>query len=101
MSRTKTFLQNSITTAVYQAIVMISGFIVTRIILVYYGSEINGLISSINQFITYFNLVEAGLSGATVYSLYKPLAENDHKGISAIVVAAQNFYIKSGYFFVG
>lgn len=101
MSRTKTFLQNSITTAVYQAIVMISGFIVPRIMLVYYGSEINGLISSINQFITYFNLVEAGLSGATVYSLYKPLAENDHKGISAIVVAAKNFYIKSGYFFVG
>ncbi|MGN1033532.1 MAG: hypothetical protein ACI4PU_08680, partial [Intestinibacter sp.] len=101
MSRTKTFLQNSITTAVYQAIVMISGFIIPRIMLVYYGSEINGLISSINQFITYFNLVEAGLSGATVYSLYKPLAEDDHKQISAIVVAAKNFYMKSGYFFVG
>ena len=57
----------------------------------YYGSEINGLVSSINQFIVYFNLVEAGLSGAAIYALYKPLAENNHKAINSIVSAARNF----------
>ena len=45
---------------------MIAGFITPRFMLTAYGSEINGLISSILQFISYFNLVEAGLSSAAV-----------------------------------
>ena len=73
MSRTKKFLYNSISTGFFQIVLMISGLITPRIMLKYYGSEINGLISSINQFIVYFNLVEAGLSGAAIYALYKPL----------------------------
>jgi hypothetical protein len=100
MSRTQKFFYNSISTAFYQIIVMIAGFITPRIMLKYYGSEINGLVSSINQFIVYFNLVEAGLSGAAIYALYKPLAENDHKVINGIVSAARKFYTQSGYIFL-
>ena len=100
MSRTQKFFYNSISTAFYQVIVMIAGFITPRIMLKYYGSEINGLVSSITQFIVYFNLVEAGLSGAAIYALYKPLAENNHKAINSIVSAARKFYTQSGYIFV-
>ena len=100
MSRTQKFFYNSISTAFYQVILMIAGFITPRIMLKYYGSEINGLVSSINQFIVYFNLVEAGLSGAAIYALYKPLAENNHKAINSIVSAARKFYTLSGYIFV-
>ena len=100
MGRTKAFIYNSISTALLQVVTMLSGFIIPRYMLVYYGSEINGLIASILQFIAYFNLVEAGISGAAVYALYKPLAENDIPGISAVVSAAKKFYIQSGYIFV-
>ena len=100
MTRTKKFFYNSISTAFYQIVLMITGFITPRIMLKYYGSEINGLVSSINQFIVYFNLVEAGLSGAAIYALYKPLAENNHKAINSIVSAARKFYTQSGYIFV-
>jgi len=100
MSRTKMALYNSASTATMQIVTMIVGFAIPRIMLETYGSEINGLISSICQFIAYFNLVEAGLAGATIYALYKPLAENDHKEISAVVSAAKRFYILSGYIFV-
>lgn len=100
-SRTKKFMYNSMTTALQQLIVMIAGFITPRFMLVYYGSEMNGLVSSITQFITYFNLVEAGLAGAAVYSLYKPLAMNDHEGISGVVSAAKHFYNISGCIFAG
>lgn len=100
MSRTKKFFYNSITTAFYQVFVMIAGLITPRIMLKYYGSEINGLVSSITQFIAYFNLVEAGLSGAAIYALYKPLADGDNKRINAIVSAAKRFYTKSGYMFL-
>lgn len=99
-NRTGKFLYNTFFAASYQMVVLIAGFITPRFMLQYYGSEINGLITSISQFISYFNLVEAGLSGAAVYALYKPLAENNHREISAIVVATQKFYTISGYIFL-
>ncbi|NLL44644.1 MAG: hypothetical protein GX247_03140, partial [Mollicutes bacterium] len=100
MTRTKKFIYNSLSTAFYEIVVMIAGFITPRIMLKYYGSEINGLVSSINQFIKYFNLVEAGLSSAAIYALYKPLAEKNHKAINSIISAAKKFYTQSGYIFV-
>lgn len=100
MNRTKKFLYNSASTGMLQIITMIAGFITPKIMITVYGSEINGLVSSITQFIAYFNLVEAGLSGAAVYSLYKPLAENDYKGINAILSAVKKFYTQSGFIFV-
>lgn len=101
MGRTNKFVLNAISTALLQIVTMIAGFITPRFLLVAYGSDINGLISSINQFIVYFNLVEAGLSSAAVYSLYKPIAEQDYKQINRVVVAARNFYVRSGFIFVG
>lgn len=98
--RTKKFFYNSVTTAFHQVVLMLSGFITPRIMLKYYGSEINGLVSSITQFIVYFNLVEAGLSGAAIYALYKPLADKDYKTINGVVSAAKKFYTQSGYIFV-
>ena len=93
MSRTKRFLFNSLTAALLQVFTVAAGFIIPRIILVNYGSEINGLVTSITQFIAYFNLVEAGLAGAAVYALYKPLADKDHKSINAVLSATNKFYI--------
>jgi len=91
---------NSFSLGIYQLVVIISGFITPLIMLKYYGSEMNGLISSISQFIIYFNLVEAGLSGAAIYALYKPLANKDTKGINTIVSAAKIFYYQAGYIFI-
>ena len=88
------------TAALLQIITVAAGFIVPRIMLVYYGSEINGLVNSIAQFIAYFNLVEAGLAGAAIYALYKPLADRDHKSINGVLSATNRFYILSGYIFV-
>lgn len=98
--RTSKFIFNAFFAAAYQILVLAAGFIMPKIMLLYYGSEINGMITSITQFISYFNLVEAGLSGAAVYALYKPLAEEDHKQISSIASATQKFYLKSGYIFL-
>jgi len=88
------------TAALLQVVTLVAGFIVPRIILVTFGSEINGLVTSITQFIAYFNLVEAGLAGAAIYALYKPLADEDHTSINAVLSATNRFYILSGYIFV-
>lgn len=100
MSRTKSFIYNSTTAALLQIFTVAAGFIIPRIMLVIFGSEINGLVTSISQFISLFNLVEAGLAGAAVYALYKPLADDDHKSINGVLSSTNRFYILSGYVFV-
>ena len=57
MSRTVAFIKNSASTAFLQVITMFVGFFIPRIMIGTYGSEINGLVSSVSQFIAYFNLL--------------------------------------------
>ena len=97
--RTRYFFYNFISTALLQIITMCIGFIVPRVMLIAYGSEINGLVTSINQFLGYCNLVEAGLSGAAVYALYKPLADDDYDEINSILSASKIFYNQTGIIF--
>ena len=101
MSRTEKFFKNGLTSALHQIVVMIAGFIVPRIMLTCYGSEINGLVTSITQFISYFNLVEAGLASAATFALYKPLADGDQAKINGVVSASRRFYNISGGIFMG
>ena len=95
MSRTEQFVKNTLATGLLQIITMISGFIIPKIMLVYFGSEVNGIVTSITQFIAYLTLLEAGLSGATVFSLYKPIAAGDTDAVNRILVAAKNLYYRS------
>ena len=99
MNRTQKFALNSLTAAVSQVVVMIAGFITPRLMISTYGSEMNGLVSSLNQFISYISLVEAGIGGAAIFSLYKPISEKNEKGISGIVAAARKSYRQAGYIF--
>ncbi|WP_428066285.1 lipopolysaccharide biosynthesis protein [Candidatus Proelusimicrobium volucris] len=79
---------------------MLAAFIIPRIIITTYGSDINGIVTSVTQFIAYFVLVEAGISGASIYALYKPLAEKNISSINGILSASKKFYILSGYIFL-
>ncbi len=98
-SRSKKFFYNTLFTALLQVVNVAAALIVPRFMLQFYGSEINGLVTSITQFINYFNLVEAGLSAAAVYALYKPLAEGDDRRTSRIVSASRRFYMQAGWVF--
>ena len=99
--RTEKFLKNSFFTAALQIVTVLAGLVIPRFMLRYYGSEINGLVSSLTQFISYFNLIEAGIAGSVVYYLYKPLHDRDEKIISSIVVTAKKYYTKCGLIFLG
>lgn len=99
MDRTAKFIKNTLATGLMQIVAMISGFIIPKIMLMFYGSEINGIVTSITQLISYLTLLEAGLSGATVFSLYKPIAVHDIYGINRILTAAKNLYYKTGHIF--
>lgn len=92
--RTKKFIYNTISSAITQFITLIIGLILPRLFISTYGSEANGLISSVTQFVSYFALLEAGLAASLVYSLYKPIANNDFEEINSIVSTGKKYYNK-------
>lgn len=82
-----------------QAIILILGLIVPRIIMLNYGSDTNGLTSTITQIFTYVALLEAGISEAARNVLYKPVKENDQDGVSKIVSTAKKYYRRVAYIY--
>ena len=100
-NRTKLFALNTTASALQQIVMFVVGLIIPSICLQFYGSETNGLVSSITQFISYITLIEAGISASMVYCLYKPLSENDDAKVSSIVSAARITYRKLGCAVVG
>ena len=80
----------------YQVILIVIGFLLPRLYLENFGSEVNGVLSTIKQIFVYMTLLEAGIGLATTQALYKPVAEGDHSRSSAILSATNIFYIKTG-----
>lgn len=98
--RTKLALLNSITSLLLQIVTVICGFILPRLLLTAFGSEVNGAVSSITQFLGYISLLEVGVGGVTRAALYKPLADGDSNKISGIINATQSFFRKIAYIFI-
>lgn len=98
--KNKETLLNMLSGLVLQIFTIISGFILPKIVLSFFGSEVNGLVSSLNQFLSYIALVEGGVTSVIIANLYKPLVEKDRKKLSSIMVTANKFYRKIGFIFI-
>lgn len=97
--RTKNYIRIITSSSILQIAIVISGLILPRLIIKYYGSEINGLVLSIKQIITYFSFVSLGLGAASSTALYEPLEEKNYEKINSILSATRIFFIKTGYIF--
>ena len=93
-SRNKLLKVNSIASLTYQLITLVCGFILPRLFIGYYGSAVNGLVSSVTQFLGIIALCELGMGAVVPASLYKPLADKDNDAISRVVVSSERFYRK-------
>lgn len=100
VTRTRSFASNALWSLALQLVTVLVGFLVPRAIIGTYGSQVNGLVSSLTQMIGYISLVEAGISTAAIFALYQPLADKDYGKVSSIVSDAKRFYYQSGFFFV-
>lgn len=98
-SRVKNTLLSTFTNIAEQIITIVFGFIVPRLVIKTFGSEINGLTAFITQFLNLFQLLQCGTVGASIYALYKPIATNDYEKINEIVDASKKFFFKIGVVF--
>lgn len=83
---------NTVASVINQAATIISGFIIPRLILSYFGSGTNGLVSSINQFLAVITFLDLGVGSVVQASLYRPLAQNDTRQASLVLSSAQRFF---------
>ena len=56
--KNKLLAKNTLASLISQVTTLICGFILPRIFLKYYGSEVNGLVSSITQFLGVISFLE-------------------------------------------
>lgn len=92
VSRKRKFIFNTITSILNQILLIISGFILPRAMIGVYGSEVNGLISSITQFLGFISFMQAGVGAVFQAALYKPLSERNLKKVSEIYCSGQKFF---------
>ncbi len=91
-SRGRKLAYNTTTSLLLQLISIASGFIVPRLILGTYGSNVNGLVNSVTQFLGVITLLDLGVGAVVQSSLYKPLANKDDTTVSKIFVSAHRFF---------
>lgn len=99
-NRLKRAFYSSITSAIYQLVVIVCGYVTSRLIVQTYGSSWNGVIASITKFLGLFSIVEVGINGSTRVALYKAFAKDDTAEISSIIKANDNYYRKVSLFLV-
>lgn len=83
-----------------QVVIIVLGLIVPKIIINNYGSDTNGLTSTITQIFSYLALLEAGISTAARNALYKPIKENDKEGVSFWMSSSRRYYRKISYIYL-
>lgn len=100
MSRKKKLFLN-ITAGLTKQLVMVAcGFILPRYMLLYYGSTVNGLVSSISHFLGFINFLDLGVGAVVQSNLFVPLAQKDDAQISRIVKSSERFFRRLGCIFL-
>lgn len=83
-----------------EVVSVICAFILPRLIMVSFGSEYNGIVSSVSQFLSFITLLRGGIGGVTRAALYKPLVDHDYVRISGIINATERFMRRVCYIFI-
>lgn len=101
MSTQKKIFKNVFASMLPQIVNIISSFILPVLIIKLYGSEINGLVSTIKNIISYISLVGAGISTAVIQSLYAPVANHESEIVKGMLKATADMFNKCGWIYLG
>lgn len=94
--RNKKLAWNTISGLLLQVTTVLCGFVLPRAILNRFGSDVNGLLNSIAQFLQMIAFLELGVGAVVQSALYRPLADKDPEKISEVLSSGSNFFRKLG-----
>lgn len=96
LNRTRNTKRNIVFGMINRIFTLLFPFIIRTVLIRHLGLEYAGLNSLFTSILQVLSLSELGFSSAVVYSMYKPIAENDKGTVCALL----NFY-KKVYFVIG
>ena len=95
-SRTKNSILNISSSIVYQFINTIVSFILRTVFIKMLSAEYLGINGLFTNILSVLSLAELGIGNAIVYSMYKPLKENDKTKLSALITYYKKLYARIG-----
>ena len=101
LAKTKNAVRNIFFGAVFKIITLLGPFIIRTMILWIMGSEYIGLNSLFTSILSFLSLAELGVGSALVYSMYKPIAEDDQDMICALLNLYRKMYRIIGMIILG
>lgn len=90
--RTKNAIKNISISVFSQVIIILLGFISRRVFIDSLGAEYLGVNGLLTNVLSMMVLIEGGIGVSITYNLYKPLAENNQKKITALVQLYKKVY---------
>lgn len=100
MNRVQKLKINIMTTIIYQLVNVACGFVMPYFILKYYGSQVNGVVYSITQFLAFITLCDCGVGAVVQSALYKPIALRDMNEISRVYKSSARFFNVIAFLFI-
>lgn len=96
LERTKNTKRNMVFGLGNKIICMLFPFLIRTLVIHYIGKEYLGLDSLFSSILQVLNLAELGFSSAVVYSMYKPIADEDYPLLCAILKYYKKIYLIIG-----
>lgn len=70
----------------------LAAFIVRRLLIHYIGNEVNGLNSLYSSIIGMLSVAELGIGSAIIFSMYKPIVDNETQKVTALYCLYRKLY---------
>lgn len=101
INRKKNAIYGTITGILLKAIQIVFPFLIRTVFIRNIGVDYLGLNSLFTSILQVLNLAELGVSTALVFSMYKPIAEEDSEKICKLINFYKNIYRKIGWVILG
>ena len=98
IERTKNAVRNMLFDGMLKTLNIVVPFIMRTVMLHFLGVQYLGLNGLFKSILSFLNLAELGVGSAMVFSMYKPIAEDDTESICALMRLYRSFYRVIGLF---
>ena len=98
IERTKNAARNIMFGSMLKTLNIVAPFLMRSVLLNYLGVEYLGLNGLFRSLLSFLNLAELGVGSAMVFSMYKPIAEDNAEEICALLSLYRTFYRVIGLF---
>ena len=93
MKRTRKSFVNVITSVFTNAVILVTAFVVQKVLVETMGSDYNGINGLFGSIISMMSLADLGIGTAIIYHMYRPVADKDQDKINSLLRFYKRCYI--------